>query len=146
MKNKLYPEIAATIKGFDISSISEERKKKLQLLVDFIQVKKNANEAIKLNFICTHNSRRSHLSQVWGQTMAFYFDIKNVMCYSGGTEATAVFPMVINTLKNTGFYISSNGAQENPIYDVKYSEIMLESLLFLKHMMMNLIRPNLSLR
>ena len=67
MKNKLYPEIETLIHGLDISSISDERKVALQSLVDYVQTKKKTNQAIKLNFICTHNSRRSHLSQVWAQ-------------------------------------------------------------------------------
>jgi len=122
MKNKLYSKIEATINNLDISSISAERKEILQSLVDFIQVKKDANQEIKLNFICTHNSRRSHLSQVWAQTMASYFNVGKVTCYSGGTEATAVYPMVIETLKNTGFYVSSRDAKENPVYEIKYAE------------------------
>jgi len=119
---KLYPKIEAIINNLNVSTISNERKQTLQVLLDFIQAKKDANKAIQLNFICTHNSRRSHLSQVWAQTMATYFNIENVICYSGGTEATAVYPMVIETLKNTGFHISSDTKENNPIYDIKYAE------------------------
>ncbi len=73
--------------------------------MEFIQSKVSYQQEIRLNFICTHNSRRSHLSQIWAQTMAHYFDIKNVFCYSGGTETTALFPMVAETLQNSGFQI-----------------------------------------
>ena len=122
MKNKLYPEIETFINSVDISKITHDRKELLQSLVDFIQVRKDANQEIKLNFICTHNSRRSHLSQVWAQAMSSYFNIKGVTCYSGGTEATAVHHMVIETLNNTGFHISSSDKKENPVYDIKYAE------------------------
>ncbi|CAN0602762.1 unnamed protein product, partial [Ectocarpus sp. 12 AP-2014] len=101
----MLPEIAQLISSLNTDSITEERKEVLQPLIDFIQQKTTANSAIRINFICTHNSRRSHLSQVWAQTMATYFNIKNVNCYSGGTEATALFPMVAETLKNQGFQI-----------------------------------------
>ncbi len=121
MKHTLYPEIEAFINTIDVSKISNDRKQILQSLIDFIQEKKDAGRAIKLNFICTHNSRRSHLSQVWAQTMASHFDIQQVTCYSGGTEATAVYPMVIETLQNMGFHISSSNTAENPIYDIKYA-------------------------
>lgn len=102
--------------------ISEERKKILQPLIDLIQEKVNKNKPIRLNFICTHNSRRSHLSQIWAQTMAYHFNINNVFCYSGGTEATAMFPMIVKTLQNSGFKIEKLSEGKNPIYSVKYSK------------------------
>ncbi|MFV1450427.1 protein-tyrosine-phosphatase [uncultured Maribacter sp.] len=118
----MLPEIAQFISSLSTDSITEERKEVLQPLIDFIQQKTTANSAIRINFICTHNSRRSHLSQVWAQTMATYFNIKNVNCYSGGTEATALFPMVAETLKNQGFQIQKLSETSNPVYAIKFSE------------------------
>ncbi|APA65706.1 arsenate-mycothiol transferase ArsC [Maribacter sp. 1_2014MBL_MicDiv] len=118
----MLPEIAQLISSLNTDSITEERKEVLQPLIDFIQQKTTANSAIRINFICTHNSRRSHLSQVWAQTMATYFNIKNVNCYSGGTEATALFPMVAETLKNQGFQIQKLSETSNPVYAIKFSE------------------------
>tara|TARA_R110000772_G_scaffold126194_1_gene233069 strand:+ start:277 stop:891 length:615 start_codon:yes stop_codon:yes gene_type:complete len=118
----LFRKIENTIKSLEIKSISEERKEILQPLIDFIQFKANANQEVRLNFICTHNSRRSHLSQVWAQTMAFHFNIRNVFCYSGGTEATALFPMVAKTLENTGFEIEMVSENKNPVYSIKHAE------------------------
>ena len=106
----------------DTTKISEKRQEVLQGLIDFIEKNKNAGKSINLNFICTHNSRRSHLSQVWAQTLAAYFNINNVYCYSGGTEATALFPMVAKTLMNAGFKISTLAESGNPVYSIKYSE------------------------
>lgn len=118
----LFKKIENTVNSLKIESVSEERKETLQSLIDFIQFKTNNNEEIRLNFICTHNSRRSHLSQVWAQVMAFHFNIKNVFCYSGGTEATALFPMAAKTLENTGFKIEAISENKNPIYSIKYAE------------------------
>lgn len=118
----MLPEIAQLISSLSTDSITEERKEVLQPLIDFIQQKTTANSAVRINFICTHNSRRSHLSQVWAQTMATYFNIKNVNCYSGGTEATALFPMVAETLKNQGFQIQKLSETSNPVYAIKFSE------------------------
>lgn len=118
----VYGEIKSLIDSLDTGSISEQRKQNLKPLIDFIQSKVINNQGIALNFICTHNSRRSHLSQVWAQTMATYFEISNVSCYSGGTEATALFPMVAKTLTNSGFQIKTISHEENPIYSIKYSE------------------------
>ena len=118
----MYPELSQLISNFSEESISTERKEILQSLITYIQAKKYSGETIRLNFICTHNSRRSHLSQIWAQTMAFYFGIKNVSCYSGGTETTAMFPKVVETLINQGFQIAKLSDGDNQIYAVKYSE------------------------
>jgi len=110
------------ISNSDTQSITAERKQTLSQLVDYIQAKVNDDESIHINFICTHNSRRSHLSQIWAQTMAHHFNVKNVNCYSGGTEATALFPMVASTLANTGFEVKTLSEGKNPVYSIKFSE------------------------
>ena len=107
------------IKGI---AVPNERKEVLYPLVEYIQNKVNANEEIRLNFICTHNSRRSHLSQIWAQTMAFHYGIQNVYCYSGGTEATALFPKVAETLSHQGFQIQQLSQEQNPVYAVKFDD------------------------
>ena len=121
-KPTLFSEIDNVIKELNPVTISNERKEVLQPLIDFIQSKVAVNKEIRINFICTHNSRRSHLSQVWAQAMANYFNIKNVLCYSGGTEATALFPMVAETLKNSGFQINTISTNKNPVYSIKYAD------------------------
>jgi arsenate reductase len=118
----LFSEIQKKIHHLKIEEITTERKTILQPLVEFIQTKVNERKEIRLNLICTHNSRRSHLSQVWAQTAAAHFEIKNVFCYSGGTEATALFPMVAKTLENQGFQITTISETTNPIYALKYAE------------------------
>ena len=117
----LFEEIDELISSFNVESIPKERKETLQLLIDFIQSKVDSNQEIRINFICTHNSRRSHLSQIWAQTLAYHFNIKRVYCYSGGTEATALFPMVANTLQNSGFKVRKLSEGNNPIYSIKYA-------------------------
>lgn len=118
-KNRVFSAIENEILSFELDKITTERKAILQPLIDFIQTKVNNNLHISINFICTHNSRRSHLSQVWAQTAATYFGINNVFCYSGGTEATALFPVVAQTLKATGFEIKTISEGNNPIYSIK---------------------------
>lgn len=118
----LFKPIKKFINELDMLTITNDRKAVLQPLTDYIQSKIDNNQKIRLNFICTHNSRRSHLSQVWAQVMANYFSIKNVVCYSGGTEATALFPLVAETLKNSGFEINTLSKNNNPVYSIKYSK------------------------
>jgi arsenate reductase (thioredoxin) len=113
--------LSKTIANITEIAVSEERKQILNLLVNYIQNKVSNNQTILLNFICTHNSRRSHLSQIWAQTMAFHFNIKNVFCYSGGTEATAMFYKVAETLEKQGFLIEKLSETSNPVFAVKYA-------------------------
>jgi len=121
-KTTLFSEIENVINTLNFESISSERKIVLQPLVDFIQEKCSNQQEIRLNLICTHNSRRSHLSQVWAQTVAAHYGVKNVFCYSGGTEATAMFPMATKTLAKQGFKIKTIAEGSNPVYAIKYAE------------------------
>ena len=114
--------IKETVSTLNINTVSSERKIILKPLIDFIQSKIDKKEKVRLNFICTHNSRRSHLSQIWAQTMAHHFNIKNVNCYSAGTEATALFPIIADTLVNSGFNINRKSDNSNPIYTINYAE------------------------
>ncbi|PIB36983.1 protein-tyrosine-phosphatase [Reichenbachiella sp. 5M10] len=116
-----FEAIESVIAGLDIQTIDAERKRTLQPLVDYIQSQVKAGESVRLNFICTHNSRRSHLSQVWAQAMAEHFEINNVYCYSGGTEATAMYPMAAQTLSDQGFDVRTLAEGSNPIYAIKYA-------------------------
>ncbi|QWX83595.1 protein-tyrosine-phosphatase [Cellulophaga sp. HaHaR_3_176] len=122
MKTKLSNSINTIVANLQPQEISKERRITLQPLIDYIQDKVTNDQSIRINFICTHNSRRSHLSQVWAQTLAHHFNIKNVFCYSGGTEATALFPMAADTLKNQGFTIKTLSEGKNPVYSIKYAE------------------------
>ncbi|WP_213278769.1 low molecular weight phosphatase family protein [Chryseobacterium indologenes] len=111
-----------TIQSLHWEEITTDRKKVLQPLVDFVQQKVTEGKEINLSFICTHNSRRSHLAQIWAQAAASYFSILGVHCYSGGTETTALFPKIAETLAEQGFTIFSLAEINNPVYAVKYDD------------------------
>jgi len=117
----LLPQIAKTILKIDSVTIPSERREILQPLVDYIREKVIKGSPVRLNFICTHNSRRSHLAQVWAQVMACHFGIDRVFCYSGGTESTALYPMVVETLRHSGFQIETLSGLQNPVYVIKFS-------------------------
>lgn len=118
----MYPTLLETIELINNKEIGTERKNILTPLVDFIQKKVDEKKEIRINFICTHNSRRSHLAQIWAQTAAAYFDVPDVICYSGGTEETALFPKVAETLTTQGFSVTKISNSTNPVYAVKYDE------------------------
>jgi len=128
----MYSVLKKTTEQLQLQTISEERKIILQPLINFIQQKINNKEPININFICTHNSRRSYFSQVWAQVAATHFNIPNVTCYSGGTEETALFPKVVETLTNQGFTILKLSETANPIYAIKYSDNILPVIGFSK--------------
>ena len=118
----LFKAITTQIEALDTDSISLLRKDSVQSLINYIKHKADYDKPIQLNFICTHNSRRSHLSQVWAQVLALYFDINHVYCYSGGTETTALYPATAKALESSGFKIESQAQGINPLYRIKYAE------------------------
>jgi arsenate reductase len=118
----MFENLTKTIETVSKIDVPNERKDVLQPFIDYLQNKVNTNEEIRLNFICTHNSRRSHLSQIWAQTMAFHFGIEKVYCYSGGTEATAMFPKVAETLVSQGFHIQQLSEAQNPVYAIRFDD------------------------
>ena len=103
-------------KEAELNKIPHERLALLNTVVNYIQEKVTANKIVNLNFICTHNSRRSQLSQVWAQIMGNFFHI-NCNCFSGGVEVTAFNYRAVNTLINQGFNIQFE-ATNNPIYNI----------------------------
>ncbi|MDB2389550.1 protein-tyrosine-phosphatase [Flavobacteriaceae bacterium] len=103
-------------------NIPEDRLAVLKPLIDYIQSKIDQGKEINLNFICTHNSRRSQFSQIWAQTAADYFGIP-AKCYSGGVEVTAFNERAVASIKRSGFDVVAQGEGEsNPIYLVSHSK------------------------
>jgi arsenate reductase len=119
MLSTLQTKIDQLITQFD--QIPTGRKETLKELTKFVQDQTNADEPVYLNFICTHNSRRSHLSQLWAQAAAHYYSIKNVFCFSGGTEATAFNPRAVKAMQEAGFNISKTKDGDNPVYEVRFA-------------------------
>lgn len=115
----MYAQINKSIHNLPI--VSNERKEILAPLVQYIQDKVNKKQAINLNFICTHNSRRSHLSQIWAQVIAYNYNINNIYTYSGGTEATRMNGTIVKTLVDFGFKIQQLSDNNNPIFAIKYT-------------------------
>ncbi len=105
----------------DSGLISEERKILLDELAIYVKGKLSSESEVGLVFICTHNSRRSHMAQIWAQTAAFHFGIERIKTYSGGTQKTAFNQSAVKAMKNAGFLISIEKEGKNPKYKVRYS-------------------------
>ncbi len=115
-----YPALANTIANLPFAAISSERLKLLDDMATYLRAKMKQGKEIRLNFICTHNSRRSQFSQIWAQTAAAYYGIE-ANCYSGGVEVTAFNPRAVAAIQRDGFKVTQKEG-DNPVYFVFYSD------------------------
>lgn len=103
-----------------VAAIPAERKESLDQIAAFVKERKAASATADLTFICTHNSRRSHLSQLWAATAAWNFGQDHVRTYSGGTEATAFNPRAVAAVERAGFHVVKPEGK-NPVYEVSFT-------------------------
>lgn len=132
--NKLLPALQQTTEQLilEFDKIGDNRKETIRLLSGFISNKSKAGQKVLLNFICTHNSRRSHISQIWAQAAAHYYGIRGVETFSGGTEGTAFNPRAVTAMQKAGFDISVRKEGDNPIYNVTYANDAMPMTVFSK--------------
>lgn len=119
----LHPRLAQYVESLlpEMANIPDERKDALKKLALFVRTKLASNEPASLTFICTHNSRRSHLGQLWAAAAAAYYRIDGVETFSGGTEATAFNPRAVAAIERAGFSVQKpEGA--NPHYQVSFGD------------------------
>ena len=122
--------IVARVGEFD--QIPAERKEQLRTLASHVRGRVAANQPAKLTFICTHNSRRSHLGQLWAAAGAAYYGVPNVTTFSGGTEATAFNPRAVAALQRAGFKVTKLSEDSNPQYQVVLGEGLTPQMCFSK--------------
>lgn len=125
--SSLFPEIEKFSRELinDFKSISEERKVQLRTLSSYLSSKWRKSETPKIIVICTHNSRRSHLGQLWLSVGASYYGLPTIETYSGGTEATAFHPNAVNAIRRVGFKAETNQpSASNPVYHISWEKGM----------------------
>lgn len=142
--NGFYPKLREWIENSivgEMDTIPSTRKGLLDDLRILIQDEFKKKNQVSLNFICTHNSRRSHISQIMAYTAYYYHDLSGKMevhFFSGGTEATAFHPRGIEALQDYGFQIDSinhdtyHFGSKNPTYHVRISNEIEPILAFSK--------------
>lgn len=124
MERNLHPDLQRYVdEGVlpAMAAIPAERKESLDLIAAFVKERKAAGATADLTFICTHNSRRSHLSQLWAATAAWSFGQDHVRTYSGGTEATAFNPRAVAAVERAGFQVVKPEGK-NPVYEVSFAK------------------------
>ncbi|WP_291724413.1 protein-tyrosine-phosphatase [Bernardetia sp.] len=140
-KNTLFPRLQSYSDGLasNFETIDKERKEKLKEIGDYItkikQKQNNDSETIDFTIICTHNSRRSHLGQVWLQIAAYYYGIDGIQTFSGGTEATAFNPRAVAALQRAGVKLEKTTAfegDENPVYSMSVGKSYSKTVMFSK--------------
>ncbi len=92
-------------------------QERLQKLAGAVRKKLEGGAPADVLFVCTHNSRRSHMAQLLGLAAARRKGLP-VQTFSGGTEVTAFNPRAVAALRRVGFEIS-DGVGENPHYTVR---------------------------
>jgi hypothetical protein len=105
--------------------LDEGRRFELAELANWIAEELNTSGKASVTFICTHNSRRSHMAQLWAAAAAHELGIEGVRTFSGGTESTAMNSRTVAALQRAGFKIKHTGlGDENPEYAVSWNPDM----------------------
>ena len=120
-----YPALAQYLQNAHLrfDKIPSDRKTDLAKVAAYVRERLAKSEPARLTFICTHNSRRSHLSQIWAQVAAEYYGLAGVETFSGGTEATAFNPRAVAAMQRCGLKIVAEDATvANPRYIVTGSD------------------------
>jgi protein-tyrosine-phosphatase len=118
--NNLSESIAELINDFDV--ITETRKLELENLALAINESLTQFGKAEITVICTHNSRRSQLGQLWIKVAAIHYGIKNIYTFSGGTEATSFNYRMVNAVKAYGFKVKQLDENANPKYHILLGE------------------------
>ncbi|SFS31829.1 low molecular weight phosphatase family protein [Lutibacter maritimus] len=102
-------------------TIDENRKQLLKSIAIYIAKQLTANKKVNINYICTHNSRRSQLAQVWSSYANNYYKFSDINSFSGGTAATAFYRNTVKTLQEVGFTFQIiEFSHQNPVYAINY--------------------------
>ncbi len=128
---QLFPKLQATVTRLKAKAyeIPEERRKTLDAFVKLISA--SSGNPLSLIFVCTHNSRRSHVTMIWAQLAAHLSGRDDVLTFSGGTETTAFNMRAIDALRRVGFEVDVPQG-ENPKVEIRFSEASEKLICFSK--------------
>jgi protein-tyrosine-phosphatase len=120
----VYPELQSLIATLEseFSLITAKRQTELIAFAQDMRASFSQFGRIDITVICTHNSRRSHLGQLWLKAAALFYGIKGVHTYSGGTEATAFNHRMVLAVKRCGFRVNQLDTNENPKFYIPLSD------------------------
>jgi hypothetical protein len=119
-ESRLDEYIAARTSEF--MDIAPKRRQQIAEITAFMRSQAGSGQPTKLMFICTHNSRRSQMAQVWAALAASHYGVSDVEVYSGGTERTAFNPRGVAGLERAGVPIKKQTAFRdalNPRFEIR---------------------------
>ncbi len=118
----LNPRLSASFESWAEQGPSgdAEHRERLQQLVTKIRARLAEENEVDVLFVCTHNSRRSHMAQLLGLAAAQRSGLTSVRTFSGGTEVTAFNARAIAALERVGFEMTP-GEGPNPHVRVRTS-------------------------
>jgi protein-tyrosine-phosphatase len=121
-KANLLPAVAASLASYEagVDAIPADRKEMLGRIATYVRMRRAAGETARLTFICTHNSRRSQMGQIWSAAAAGYYGIDHVETFSGGLEVTAFNPRAIAAVQRAGIQVDTSSG-DNPHVKVTYA-------------------------
>ena len=96
--------------------ISSQRKELLSEVAEKLGNTFSRSQSLKIIFICTHNSRRSHIAQFMLEMACGYYSIQGIEIYSGGTEVTALNKRVVHAISSHGIKYDKTTGDDNPTY------------------------------
>ena len=126
----MYKKIEAYLQKIESPDIPKSRMETLDTLSAYLKSKLERGIRPQLNFICTHNSRRSQLSQVIAKVMAECYLIP-LNTYSGGMEVTEVHENVFRLLEEIGCQVKRIKADRSEIL-ISYGDDQMPIQLFSK--------------
>jgi arsenate reductase (thioredoxin) len=83
--------------------ISQPRKEQLRNIATIIREHQIKYDYTNVMFVCTHNSRRSHLAQLLFLFAASHYRLENISVFSSGTEATRIHQNAMASLSRMGY-------------------------------------------
>ena len=105
----------------EFDQIDSNRKTQLEEISAYIRTQRKQGNKVRLTFVCTHNSRRSHMAQLWAAVAAETYGIQ-ANTYSGGSESTAFNPRAVAAMERAGFGVEKTTDDMNPIYHVRFCD------------------------
>ncbi len=123
----LYENIASVCKELEkeFDTIPDERKEALLSFRAYLSLKLASDHTPKTIFVCTHNSRRSQIAQIWMAVAIDYYQLPPMKVYSGGTESTAFNIRAVKAFQRIGFSIRTDKTDlDNPVYRVRWNSEM----------------------
>lgn len=109
-----------------IPSVDALRKPALRACAHAVVRRLARDGEVGLVAVCTHNSRRSQLAEVFLAAALAELSIDGVHVASAGTETTAVAPGIVHVLRSHGFSVSGDHTLANPRLRVEGHGILRE--------------------